>query len=56
MADLYSESILASYVTYKELYASDSYRSAYQILAEFIKYQIASEEIYSFSVPELKKS
>ena len=55
MADLYSESILASYVTYKELYASDSYRSAYQILAEFIKYQIASEEIYSFSVPELKK-
>lgn len=55
MADIYSESLLASYVTYKELYANDSYRSAYQILAEFIKYVVASEEIYSFSVPELKK-
>lgn len=55
MTDIYSESVLASYVTYKELYANDSYRSAYQILAEFIKYVIASEEIYSFSVPELKK-
>lgn len=55
MADTYSESVLASYVTYKELYANDSYRSAYQILAEFIKYVIASEEIYSFSVPEMKK-
>ena len=55
MADIYSESVLASYVTYKELYANDSYRSAYQILAEFIKYVIASEEIYSFSIPELKK-
>lgn len=55
MTDTYSESVLASYVTYKELYANDSYRSAYQILAEFIKYLIASEEIYSFSVPELKK-
>lgn len=55
MGDMYSESVLASYVTYKELYANDNYRSAYQILAEFIKYVIATEEIYSFSVPELKK-
>ena len=55
MRDLYSESVLASYVTYKELYANDNYRSAYQILAEFIKYILASEEIYSFSAPELKK-
>ena len=55
MDDIYSESILASYATYKELYANDNYRSAYQILAEFIKYILATEEIYSFSIPELKK-
>ena len=55
MANMYSESILASYVTYKELYANDNYRSAYQILAEFIKYIIYTEKIYSFSIPELKK-
>lgn len=55
MRNMYSESVLASYVTYKELYASDNYRSPYQILAEFIKYIMASEEIYSFFIPELKK-
>lgn len=55
MGEIYSESVLASYVTYKELYANDNYRSAYQILAEFIKYIIATEEIYNFSVPELKR-
>lgn len=51
----YSESVLASYVTYKELYSNSSYKSAYQILAEFIKYIISTEEIYSFSLPEMKK-
>ena len=50
-----SESILASYATYKELYASDNYKSAYQILAEFIKYLIVTEKKYSFSVSQLKK-
>lgn len=55
MVDIYTESVLASYVTYKELYANDNYRSAYQILAEFIKYIIVTEEIYSFSIPGLKK-
>lgn len=51
----YSESILASYVTYKELYSNENYRSAYQILAEFIKYIISKENIYNFSIPELNK-
>lgn len=51
----YAESVLASYVTYKELYSNSSYKSAYQILAEFIKYIISAEEIYSFSLPEMKK-
>lgn len=51
----YSESILASYVTYKELYSNENYRSAYQILAEFIKYIISTENIYNFSIPELNK-
>ena len=55
MGVVYSESVLASYVTYKELYANDNYRSAYQILAEFIKYIIVTEEIYIFSIPELKR-
>lgn len=50
-----SESVLASYVTYKELYASENYKSAYQILAEFIKYLIVTEKKFSFSVPRLKK-
>lgn len=51
----YSESILASYVTYKELYSNENYKSAYQILAEFIKYIISTENIYNFSIPELNK-
>lgn len=55
MGVAYSESVLASYVTYKELYANDNYRSAYQILAEFIKYIIVTEDIYNFSIPELKR-
>ena len=45
MSHTYSESVLASYVTYKELYANNNYRSAYQILAEFIKYLISAEQI-----------
>ena len=53
--DRYSESVLASYVTYKELYSNGGYKSIYQILAEFIKQIIASEEIYSFSISELRK-
>ena len=55
MTRVYSESVLASYVTYKELYSNNNYRSAYQILAEFVKFILASEEIYRISVPEIKK-
>lgn len=55
MGVTYSESVLASYVTYKELYANENYRSAYEILAEFIKYIIVTENFYNFSIPQLKK-
>lgn len=49
-----NEFLMASYVTYKELYANDNCKSSYQILAEFIKYVISTEQIYSFSIPELR--
>ena len=39
----YTVSILASYVTYKELSQHGNYKSSYQILAEFIKYIIYEE-------------
>lgn len=50
-----SESVLASYVTYKELYSSDSYKNSYQILAEFILFIIDTNNIYLFSSSEMKK-
>lgn len=49
------EFILASYVTYKELYRCEKYRSQYQILAEFIKYAIYERRIYQFSSVEMRK-
>lgn len=49
------EFILASYVTYKELYKCEKYRSQYQILAEFIKYAICERRIYQFSSAEMRK-
>ena len=50
----YSPAILASYVTFKELYNEGKYRSPYQILAEFIKYIILTENAYSFSLFDMK--
>lgn len=35
-----SNSILASYAVYKNLYDNREYRSSYQIIAQFIKYII----------------
>lgn len=49
------EFVLASYVTYKELYKCEKYRSPYQILGEFIKYIIYENRIYQFSCSEMKK-
>lgn len=49
------EFILASYVTYKELYKCEKYRSQYQILAEFIKYAIYEKKLYQFSSIEIRK-
>lgn len=48
-------SILASYVTYKELYSNGNYKSSYQILAEFIKYSVSVNKLYFFSIGELKR-
>ncbi|WP_320915522.1 hypothetical protein [Enterocloster bolteae] len=55
MKDNYT-AILASYVTYKELYRNGNYRSSYQVLAEFIKYIISVNKLYAFSIGELKTS
>ena len=49
------ELILASYVTYKELYKCKKYKSQYQILAEFVKYAIYENKLYQFSSVEMKK-
>lgn len=49
------EKVMASYVTYKELFRGKKYKSPYQILAEFIKYIIVQEKIYQFSCSEIKK-
>lgn len=49
------EIVMASYVTYKELFRGKKYKSPYQILAEFIKYIIIQEKIYQFSCLEIKK-
>lgn len=48
------EAILASYVTFKELYSKGQYKNSYQILAEFIKYIIITENVYSFTLSEMK--
>ena len=49
-----NSTILASYVTIKELYNSKKYRSSYQILAEFIKYIVVNEKIYSFALIHIR--
>lgn len=50
----YSESIMASYATFKKLYNSKEYRSPYQILSEFIKYIIVSRSLYSFTATDIQ--
>lgn len=54
MKTVYSESIMASYATFKELYNSKEYRSPYQILSEFIKYIIVSRSLYSFTATDIQ--
>lgn len=54
MKKSYSTDILASYVTFKELYNANRYRSPYQILSEFIRYIIYTEKLYSFSLLDIK--
>ena len=55
MKETYSPAILASYATFKELYNERKYRSPYQILAEFIKYIVLTENTYSFSLLKMKQ-
>lgn len=55
MKETYSPAILASYATFKELYNEGKYRSPYQILAEFIKYIVLTENTYSFSLVKMKQ-
>ena len=50
-----SIAILASYVTYKELYSNGDYKNSYQILAEFIRYIVSLNKLYAFSIGELKR-
>ena len=45
---------MATYATFKELYASKKYSSPYQILSEFIKYIIASNSLYSFTSTDIQ--
>lgn len=47
--------ILASYVTLKELYNTNKYRSSYQILVEFVKYIIINEKLHSFLLLQMKE-
>lgn len=54
MKTVHSESIMASYATFKELYNSKEYRSPYQILSEFIKYIIVSRSLYSFTTTDIQ--
>ena len=48
-----SNTLLASYATYKTLYASGEFRSQYELLAEFIKYSIANKKLRIFSVEDI---
>ena len=50
-----NSAILASYVTLKELYNSNKYRSSYQILVEFIKYIIINDKLHSFVLFQMKE-
>lgn len=54
MKSFYSESIMASYATFKELYNSQKYNSPYQILSEFIKYAIISNSLSSFTSTDIQ--
>jgi len=56
MKTKYSKAILASYATFKELYSSQKYKSAYQILSEFIRYIITSKSFYSFTSTDIRGS
>ena len=55
MNNKYSNSIMASYATFKELYKSKKYSSPYQILSEFIKYIIVSKSLYTFTSIDIQR-
>lgn len=51
-----SNSILASYAVYKNLYDNREYRSSYQIIAQFIKYIIYEKNLRKISVTDINNS
>lgn len=50
-----STPLLASFATIKSLSDAKKYESSYQILAEFIRYIIVTNNLYSFSAIEMKR-
>lgn len=52
--DVYRETLMASYATFKELYDSKEYRSPYQILSEFIRYVIVSRPLRFFTSTDMQ--
>jgi len=49
-----ASSLLASFATLKSLSDAKKYQSPYQILAEFVKYIIVTESLYTFSAVMMK--
>ena len=49
-----TQALLASYATFKELYSQGNYRSPYQILAEFVKYIVKEENLYTVFDSQIK--
>lgn len=51
---IYSNAVLTSYATFKELYRSKKYKDPYQILSEFIRYIIVSRSLRQFAIADIK--
>ena len=56
MAEKYSNAVLTSYATFKELYRSRKYKNPYQILSEFIRFIILSKSLRVFSITEIQRN
>lgn len=54
MGEMYSNAVLTSYATFKELYRSNKYKDPYQILSEFIRYIIVTRSLRQFALTEIQ--